>query len=187
MADPIKHFRNRIDSQPELGIQFNPPLKLKAIQKFEKEYAWELPDEVRQMLLVFNGELPQSMGACAGFNFCSLDTMMKCYSIALSVMETVDNRVVPDWAPYVNQEHSWNPSWIPIAEFNVCSDVVYFDPAPSTKGQVGQIFSRDDEHYISGVKAIGLEHLLETIVSGLESDGTIPKFNRLPDIIKTSV
>ncbi len=186
MSALIKQFRIRIESQPELGIHFNPPLKLNAIQKFESKYGWELPDAVREMLTVFNGESSLSAGACAGFNFCSLDTMMKCYSISLDVAETVEQRVVPHWAPFLKQEHSWSPDWIPIAEFNCCSDIVYLDPSPSTKGKVGQIFSRDDEHCISGVKAIGVEHLLRTIVSNIEAAGAMPRFGRLPDFIKTT-
>jgi cell wall assembly regulator SMI1 len=62
MSALIKQFRNQIESQPELGIHFNSPLKLKAIQKFESKYGWELPDAVREMLTVFNPDYSRCVG-----------------------------------------------------------------------------------------------------------------------------
>ena len=182
----IKQFHEFFITNDSLGIEFNPPVKKKEIKKFESDYGWEFPDQVQELLMVFNGEAPTSAGACAGLKFCSLDTMMKAYSNYVDIFETVDNRVVPDWAPFLKQEHSWSPDWIPIAEDNICSNVVYLDPFPSSVGKVGQIFLRDDEHYISGVKAVGIGNLLKSILSWIQENGDMPRFNRLPDIMKTT-
>ena len=182
----LQQFKSVLIAQDVFGIQFNPPLSLKQVKKFESTYGWEFPKQVRELLMAFNGETRESSGACGGFKFCSLDTMMDSFSIAHDVFTTVEQRVVPHWAPFLVQEHSWNPNWIPIAEKNLCTHVVYLDMSPSSKGKVGQIFARDNDHSIDGVKAIGLGNLLKSILSSVKENGEMPRFNRLPDIIETT-
>ncbi len=124
ISKSLQQFKNFLIAQGAFDIEFNPPLSKKEIKKFESEYGWDLPDQVRELLMTFNGETPESSGACGGFKFCSLETMMKSYSIARDIFETVEPRVVPHWAPFLKQEPTWNPDWIPIAEKNLCTHVV---------------------------------------------------------------
>ena len=72
-----------------------------------------------------------------------------------------------------------------IAETQLGCNAVYIDYLPSKHGKVGQIFSRADSHDISGVKAIGVMNLLDTISVHVEKHNEMPYFDTgLPSILK---
>ena len=80
----IAQFKEFFTGSDTFGVEFNPPLKKKEIRKFESDYGWEFPDEVRDLLMAFNGEPSTSAGACGMLKFCSLDTMLEAYTIDMT-------------------------------------------------------------------------------------------------------
>ena len=101
--------------------------------------------------------------------------MLEVFSIALDVSNTVPHRVIPKDSPFLKQEHSWRQDWMPIAERDFGTDAVYCDYEPSKKGKRSQIFSRERDHSISHVKAIGVVELLDALTKCIaEQDGILP-------------
>jgi cell wall assembly regulator SMI1 len=182
----LRHFKRTAEDKPELGIAFRPPTTLKTIRQFESEYGWEIPGEVIEMLLVFEGEdSKESFGSCLRFKFCSLEMALRTFGMAKDVSESVDPRI-PHYAPHVRQDNSWNELWYPLAEIDFGCNAIYYDEHPSEHGRVGQIFMREDDHSVGGVKAIGLEDLLTTVLEFLETEpdrDDLPFFRHLPDVL----
>ena len=172
-------FRESVESNQELGVIFNAPCDPKKISDFESTFDWQFSDEIRAMLLTFDGEdTRNSSGACGGFKFCGLKMMMEVYSMARDVSETVTHRVIPSYAPFVQQIHSWQDHWLPIAEDHLGCDALYIDYEPSKMGKPGQMFIRDRDHSISGIKAFGIPNLIESISNYLKTNNRLPNLRR---------
>ena len=182
----VQEFRDFIESRPELGVIFQEPATKRQIKQFESQYDWEFEPEVRALLLVFNGEdSRRSRGSCAGYNFCSMEMMLSVFGMGEDCANQFHRP--PHYAPFLTQENSWRPDWMPIAETQLGCNAVYIDYLPSKHGKVGQIFSRADSHDISGVKAVGVMNLLDIISAHVEKHNEMPYFDTgLPSILKTS-
>lgn len=180
----VQKFRDFIQSRPHLGVIFQEPATKKEIKQFESDYDWEFETEVRALLLVFNGEdSRRSRGACGRYNFCSLEMMLSVFGMGQDCANQF--HCPPSYAPFLTQENSWRPDWMPIAETQLGCNAIYIDYLPSKKGHVGQIFSREDNHSISGVKAIGVMNLLDAITEHVEKHNKMPYFDGdLPSISK---
>ena len=122
----VQKFRGFIESRKKLGVVFQKPATKKQIKQFESDYDWEFESEVLALLLVFNGEDARvSRGACARYNFASLEMMLSIFGMGKDCADQFHRP--PHYAPFLTQENSWRPDWMPIAETDFGCNAIYID------------------------------------------------------------
>lgn len=124
---------------PMLAANLNPPATLREIAESEQLMGKVFPDEVRLSYLRHNGEVRDSGGLFAGWEWLSLKEL--CHDW-LALKELLDMGQFEGWETHSNpfwvKDEWWNPSWIPITG-SATGDNYCFDLDPAGFGKSGQI------------------------------------------------
>lgn len=119
-------------------VTFRPPASPAAVDNFAEKSALNLPDELRQTLLVMDGETSKSAGMIGNWRMMPLNEIQAIWGLLtqLTVKGAFSERK-PETSPYI-RDTWWHRSWIPFVSSDTgnyfCVDT---DPVePERFGQV---------------------------------------------------
>jgi cell wall assembly regulator SMI1 len=165
VLDRMKYW---IDRGP-INIVFNKGVKLNDISKAETKLNIEFPEELKEYLMIFNGESGESHGIIGNWMLLELKYILKEWqrlTKSFGDLRTSLNDKSNLSSSYVKQMW-WNNKWIPIVSSGsghyICADI-----DPGKKGSKGQIilFLHDEqERYLI---ANSLKEWFSTVTGHLE-------------------
>lgn len=126
------------------GISFRTPVNPAAVDNFSAKSGLNLPEDLRQFLLVADGEKPNSSGAIGNWRMMPIAEIQATWGLLdrLAVKDAFA-KLTPEPSPYLRLTW-WHPAWIPIVT-NDLGDFFCIDtnpPEPERSGQV-LLFLRD--------------------------------------------
>lgn len=155
------------------------------IEVLEAGIGARLPEDVRTVLGMHNGQRETMVADRAGFAvpclptlmFLSTDLILRAWRTCQEMGDAVPGEVFPSAEGVVKPLYS-SPGWIPLWGDPVGADYVGLDLDPGPKGTSGQIinFGRDEEcHFVCADDFAGLISILhrETVVRGAWRAATI--------------
>ncbi|MEB2266117.1 SMI1/KNR4 family protein [Priestia megaterium] len=142
----------------------------KDISKTEEELGVELPESLRDLLSIHDGQVDEGIGVIGNYYLLSLDEILYTQS---TMKELLDNGDFEDFEPIeaigpVKRDFWWNPKWISIAT-NGFGDDICIDLDPDIGGNVGQIITFWHDWEERKVIAKSLEEWFEEVLVKLEN------------------
>jgi cell wall assembly regulator SMI1 len=182
---------------PETLRALRPGAARTAIAKAEKALGVTLPDDVRELYRIHDGQSPDTSGLFDDWEFLSLARVIKEWRMWKGLSDGGEFKGKKSKSSGETRKDWWNLAWIPLTS-NGAGDHHCLDLAPGPKGTRGQIiqFFHDDDKRSVVAKSLGewLEAFageldVETQVISQGVDGAIgtPTMDELIGLIGESV
>src|SRR5687768_13887810 len=154
------------------GFQFPPGATERELQEFEKSVGHALPDDVKAIYRMHNGEFPfgskNIIGLFCDYEFLSLQHAAEAYSVLQGTRQAQTTGLAPDDTEYRSvpprcvHDRMFESGWIPIGGY-FSGNYLGIDLNPGPEGVIGQIinFGPDDEVHFQ--IAPDLASFLETV------------------------
>jgi cell wall assembly regulator SMI1 len=133
------------ENYPKVAASFNGPASEEEILELEQLIGHKLPDDVRQLYKIANGQKDLSVPLfVGGYELLTLNRIAQTWQMLNDVYKKG-----PGWEQSVPQgvvkNRWWHPKWIPFA-YMVSGDHLCIDLDPAPGGQAGQVieFIHDD-------------------------------------------
>jgi cell wall assembly regulator SMI1 len=171
----MKELWNRLEQwlkeqAPDVYADLNPGVSQLEIDNLEGVIGYKLPNDLRESLMIHNGQRGESDWLFAGWELLSTDRILDEW---LVWKDLYDKGTFEDWEVDVIHEGIkkvwWNPAWIPLT-YNGAGDHHCIDLAPANGGLVGQIISMWHDWEERRVLANGYRQWFEYIISEFESN-----------------
>lgn len=160
----IKHWA--LDNAP--GVTFRPPAAPGAIDNFAEKSGLTLPDDLRQMLRIADGETQKSAGMIGNWRLMPISEIQAAWGLLTKLAEKgAFSDQEPDASPYIRQTW-WHPGWIPVAS----SDTGHYfciDTNPPDQERMGQVLLFLQDHPQRPLVAGSLQAWLDRIARDLEA------------------
>lgn len=119
-------------------VTFRPPATAAAIDNFLEKSGLTLPDDLRQTLLVANGETRKSAGIIGNWRLMPIDEIQVTWGLLTKLGEKgAFSGNVPEASPYIWPVW-WHRGWIPIVS-NDMGDYFCLDTRPPERDRTGQV------------------------------------------------
>ena len=149
---------------PKIIDDLNPPASKNAIQDLERRVGFPLPDDLRQLLSLHDGQNEKGPPAFGLYSFCSINSMLDRYSVHKSTPgdmrmdQSTDERIQPFY---------WHPGWLPVGYWEQSEMTV--DLAPGEKGASGQVFILGQAGFAHHFVAPSLNDFLQVTMKKLKA------------------
>jgi cell wall assembly regulator SMI1 len=141
-----------------LAINFNSAATKEQIQALEKHIGYDLPSNIKDTLLTYNGQVNQS-----GWHFLSTEEIVKEWDHQKQIWSHSDPMNYGSPAEIIQHNEPWDSKRIPIMS-NGDSGIVAIDLNPAIYGTYGQIITVYDDDSISSVLSQSYADFLIKIV-----------------------
>jgi len=151
------------------GVTFRPPASSRAIDNFSEKSGLTVPDDLRQMLLIADGETHKSAGMIGNWRLMPISEIQAAWGLLTKLAEKgAFAGQEPEPSPYIQQAW-WHPAWIPV----VSSDTGHYfclDTDPKDIERTGQVLLFLQDHPERPLVAGSLQAWLDRMSRDLESD-----------------
>lgn len=149
-----------------IGITFRNPVIPAALDNFSTKSGLNLPEDLRQILLIADGETPKSAGAIGNWRMMNIAEIQAAWGLLnhLAVKGAFAD-LVPEPSPYMRQAW-WHPAWIPIVTSDA-GDFFCIDTDPPEPERSGQVLLFLHDQPTRPLVAAGLTAWLDRIVRDL--------------------
>lgn len=151
------------------GVIFRPPASPEAIDNFAEKSGLTIPDELRQMLLIADGETHKSAGMIGNWRLMPISEIQAAWGLLTKLAEKgAFAGQEPDASPYIRQVW-WHPAWIPV----VSSDTGHYfcvDTDPLDNERTGQVLLFLQDQPERPLIAGSLRAWLDRIAHDLEAE-----------------
>lgn len=154
------------------GVTFRPPASPEAIDNFANKSGLKVPTDLRQMLLITDGETRKSAGMIGNWRLMPVSEIQAAWGLLTKLAEKdafIDRE--PDATPYIRQTW-WHPGWIPI----VSSDTGHYfclDTDPPDIKRKGQVLlflqDRPERPLVAGSLQAWLDRIARDLKAGVFS------------------
>jgi len=151
------------------GVRFRPPAKPTALTNYEEKSGLQIPGELRQILMVVDGEVNQSAGSIGNWRLMSITEIQAAWGL-LTQLNTKGafERFAPEPSPYLYTAW-WSPAWVPFVT-NDAGDYFCLDtnpPDPARKGQVLLFFQdRSTRPLVASNLTSWFDRILKDLLNG---------------------
>jgi cell wall assembly regulator SMI1 len=152
------------------GVSFSPPANPAALENFTEKSGLDLPHELRQLLLLSNGEARKSAGAIGNWRLMPISEIQAAWGLLSRLFEKgAFDELQPDPSPYLRKAW-WHPAWIPVASSDTgnyyCIDTD--PPEPARYGQVLLFLQEQPERPLAAASlSAWLDRITRDLLSGL--------------------
>ena len=181
-----KRFRSAVAKvTPQALSPLRAPASVKQIRELERSIEVKLSAELRDLLLVHNGQEPWDEGVMAPalFGMYHLNGVTEIAEQHESLHSSLDEGFfdMPREVSTVRQaEKSWCAKWIPFAQLTH-ETLLITDLAPGPDGSFGQVFLRGNDQSLSPVLAPSISEFLKRYADMLIKAGDHPDLWTLSD------
>lgn len=119
-------------------VTFRPPASPAAIENFTKKSGLSCPEDLRQMLLMMDGETRQSAGMIGNWRLMPIGEIQAAWGLLSQLAlkgAFADQQALP--SPYIRKAW-WHPAWIPIVSSDA-GDYFCVDVDPLESARYGQV------------------------------------------------
>ncbi|BDM65972.1 SMI1/KNR4 family protein [Shewanella sp. NFH-SH190041] len=161
----------------ELGIltaaKLNPGASNDEISGLEQHLGQTLPQSVKNLLAVYNGQQHDALGIAFGARLLSIDGIKQCWDHWLNLDDEAlnqENRGLMESDPVgVIKPLYTNPHWIPVTD-DGSGNFMALDFDPDIRGTQGQIISCGIDEDVKCLVASDFEAFLENMVTYLKNE-----------------
>ncbi len=174
LLSPMQIFKSELSKyEHKLLETLNPPATDAEIEQAEKDMGLKLPDKVRALYKVHNGQ--DEGGLFAGLTFLSLKEAVTEWqdweALADENYTSLDNNII-SVSPHYIQEVYASKFYFPIATDRSGNNLV-IDLAPASKGTIGQVINAGAEEDARYVIANDIDDFLILLTSQVKSNNII--------------
>ena len=161
-------------------VSFHPPANPDAIENFGVKSSLTLPDDLRQILLLSDGETRKSAGAIGNWRLLSIAEIQAAWGWLTQLNHKgAFNGLAPDPSPYI-QDAWWHPSWVPFVS-NDAGDYFCIDTQPPEEDRYGQILlffqDRPERPLVGASLAAWLDRVTRDLSLGLYTYDEVTGFD----------
>ncbi len=151
------------------SITFRPPAKPADIDNFAAKSGLVIPEELRQALLVADGETPTSAGMIGNWRILPITEIQGTWGLLTKLAEKgAFTSLEPDAPTYIRYAW-WHPGWIPIVE-NGVGDYFCLDTDPTDPDRAGQVLlflqNRPDRPLVAGSLRAWFDRIAHDLAEG---------------------
>ena len=166
---PIKDSLTALQAWMETnapGVTFQPPAKPAALDNFAKISGVTLPDDLRHLLMIADGETRKSAGSIGNWRILPINEIQAAWGL-LTQLAAKDafSDLTPDPSPDLRKTW-WHPGWIPVVSSDQ-GDYYCIDTDPPEMQRCGQVLLFRQEHSERPLVAASLAHWLDAITRDL--------------------
>lgn len=167
-----------LDNAP--GVTFRPPAAPEAIENFAEKSGLTVPGDLRQVLLITDGETKKSAGMIGNWRLMPISEIQAAWGLLSKLAEKgAFSGQEPDASPYIRQAW-WHPGWIPVAS----SDTGHYfclDTDPPDIDRMGQVLlflqDRPERPLVAGSLRAWLDRIARDLEAGVYSYDKIEGFD----------
>ncbi len=151
-------------------VKFRPPATEAAIANFINKSGLDMPDDLRQTLLMIDGEGHSSVGAIGNWRIMSISEIQAAWGWLTQLAEkgAFEGRT-PKPSPYI-QNVWWHAGWIPIVSSDT-GDYFCIDTDPSEPSRQGQVLlflqNQPVRYLIGGSITTWFERIVQDLEAGI--------------------
>jgi cell wall assembly regulator SMI1 len=167
-----------LDNAPD--VSFRPPANPDAIEDFGAKSSLNLPEDLRQILLISDGETRKSAGAIGNWRLLSISEIQAAWGWLTQLnLKGAFNGLTPDPSPYL-QDSWWHPGWVPFVS-NDAGDYFCIDTQPPEHDRYGQILlffqDRPERPLVAATLEAWLDRVTRDLSSGLYTYDEVTGFD----------
>ena len=149
-----------------LDVSFRPPANPDAIEDFGAKSSLNLPEDLRQILLMSDGETRKSAGAIGNWRLMPIAEIQAAWGwINQMAVKSAFTDLSPEPSPYLNNTW-WHPGWIPFVS-NDAGDYFCIDTQPPESSRYGQLLLFFQDRPARPLIAASLEAWLDRVTRDL--------------------
>jgi cell wall assembly regulator SMI1 len=150
-------------------VNFHPPANPAAIENFSAKSSLNLPEDLRQILLISDGETRKSAGAIGNWRLMPIAEIQAAWGWITRVTAIgAFSELKTQTSPYLNDAW-WHPGWVPFVS-NDAGDYFCIDTQPPDHDRYGQILLFFQDRPERPLVAASLGAWLDRVIRDL-SDG----------------
>ena len=132
------------------GITFQSPAKAAALKNFREKSGLSLPEDLRELLLLADGETRSSAGMIGNWRLMPIAEIQAAWGLLNKINHKgAFSSLEPKPSPYIRRDW-WHPAWIPFISSDhgdyFCLDT--FPPDPDRLGQVILFMQAQPDRYL---------------------------------------
>ena len=162
------------------GVSFRPPADPAAIDHFADQSGLSLPDELRQILLVADGETRKSAGAIGNWRLMPIGEIQAAWGLLRQLAaKGAFTELEPQPSPYLHHAW-WHPAWIPIVSSDA-GDYLCIDSDPPQSSRFGQVLlflhQQPERPLVAGSLGAWLDRINRDLAAGVYAFDKVEGFN----------
>lgn len=144
------------------GVAFRPPAYSAALDNFEEKSGLTLPDDLRQLLMLADGETRQSAGSIGNWRIMPINEIQAAWGMLTQLAaKGAFSDLSPDPSPYLRKTW-WHPGWVPFVSSDQ-GNYYCIDTDPPEMERCGQVLLFRQEHTERPLVGASLAHWLSNI------------------------
>lgn len=162
------------------GVAFRPPANPAAIDNFATISGLRLPDDLRQMLLLTDGETRKSAGAIGNWRLMPIAEIQAAWGLLSQMaVKGAFAGLVPEPSPYLRPDW-WHPAWVPMVSSD-SGNFICIDTNPPETKRYGQVLlflqDRPARPLVAANLSAWLDRILRDLANGIYSFDNEEGFN----------
>jgi cell wall assembly regulator SMI1 len=150
------------------GVAFRPPANPDALDNFAEKCGLTLPDDLRQLLLVTDGETRKSPGSIGNWRIMPINEIQAAWGLLTQLSaKGAFSDLAPEHSPYLRADW-WHSSWIPVVSSDT-GDYFCIDTDPPETERAGQVLLYRQEQPARPLVAANLAGWLDRITHDLSA------------------
>jgi cell wall assembly regulator SMI1 len=162
------------------GVSFRSPADSAAIDHFEMRSGLQVPDDLRQILLITDGETRTSAGAIGNWRLLPIAEIQAAWGWLTQLnIKGAFNGLTPNPSPYL-QNAWWHPGWMPFVsnDSNAYFCIDTQPPEPSRFGQILLFFhDRPERPLIAASLEAWLDRAIRDLSTGMYNYDEVTGFD----------